>query len=154
MLSWMKDKSVTQYFQYEFEQMDDASVKNFIKESQMDEVNKHFAIVDHNDQYIGTVSLKNINQKEKQAEYAIVMCRENHGDGKAQEATLAILNYAFYELQLKRIYLNVMSDNKKAINFYRKVGFQFLDEVEEGVRINNNFYHLQWYRMLKPLAYQ
>ncbi|MDO7975846.1 GNAT family N-acetyltransferase [Oceanotoga teriensis] len=122
---------------------------SFIKSSWEDKNNVHYAITDENDNYIGTVSLKNINYIDKNAEYAIVIRKKYWGQKIALKATDKILFYGFNTLNLEKIYLNVLSNNVRAINFYKKYGFK-----KEGI-FKNHIYHfgkyvdMEWYAFFK-----
>lgn len=147
MLEWMRDDDITSCFREPFEQYTKEKVLNFIKNSFNDN-NQHFAIVDLNDNYLGTISLKNISYINKNAEYAIVMRKQAQGKGLATEATNKILQYAFKDLKLHKIYLNVLEENKKAIRLYEKVGF-----IKEGISVDHIFKdgkyrNLSWYAII------
>lgn len=152
MLEWMHDKSVTRHLQANFESFTEEKVTNFIKDAmcQNDESEHlHYAIVDEKDEYMGTISLKNINRKDKNAEYAIVTRSVAHGKGYARTATKDILAVGFDELNLEKIYLYVSVNNIGANKFYRKCGF-----VEEGVfrkhlMINDKLEDIRWFSQLK-----
>lgn len=148
MLEWMKDSEINSIFSVNFAEYTLDKVKDFIDHS-FNEENQHFAVVDENDEYQGTISLKNISSKDKNAEYAVVFRKKAQGTGLAKQATLEILKYAFEELNLEKVYLNVLEENIRARKFYEKTGFQ-----KEGVFINhkfvgNRFHNLWWYGMLK-----
>ena len=72
MLEWMHDDSVIHYMRANFAAMQIDDCMNFIEESMYEKQNVHLAITDDNDEYMGTVSLKNI-LKEKNAEFAITI---------------------------------------------------------------------------------
>ena len=123
MLTWMKDESINQVFATDFSSFSEAMVLEFIKDAEDMTKNLHLACVDDNDNYLGTVSLKNIDKKAKNAEYAISFCKEAHGTGAAFYSTKEILRLGFEELNLERIYLNVIEENLRANYFYQKIGF-------------------------------
>ena len=79
---------------------------------------------------IGQVSLYNIDWKEKRAEYGRLIIGEEdaRGRGIAKEATVLILSFAFAELGLKRVELEVLSDNERAITIYRACGFEEISD--------------------------
>jgi len=84
-------------------------------------------IIDTNE-LIGILSLKNINLINRDAELAIYIGADNaKGKGFSKEATLLILNFAFNNLGLNRIYLKVLETNHIANKLYKKCGF-----IEEG----------------------
>ena len=81
------------------------------------------------DQLIGFAALFNIEWNNQTATLAIgIGDTEHRGQGYGREALELLLNYAFNELNLHRIGLDVIADNETAIKAYRNVGF-----VEEGV---------------------
>lgn len=124
MLEWMHDEKVARNFRFDFMSMTREKALDFVTKSFTEE-NQHFAIVDESNNYLGTVSLKNISATDNNAEYAIVLRREFWGKGYAQKATTAILNYAFNTLNLHKVYLNVLDENIRANKFYKKCGFIF-----------------------------
>ena len=88
MLEWMKDKELNQYFRFESEKITLDSVKDFIASSNLCERNKHFAIVDDKDVYLGTISLKNIDMNNFNAEYAIALRKVSIGKGSNDKVCL------------------------------------------------------------------
>ena len=64
MLEWMHDDEINCNFQAPFAKADLDSVYVFIDNS-FEDNNQHFAFVNENDEYMGTVSLKNISYKNK-----------------------------------------------------------------------------------------
>ena len=147
MLEWMQDETITCNFRYPFAHMTLEKARNFIKYS-FDEENQHFAIVDDRDEYLGTVSLKHISEKDHNAEFAIVMRKKAQGTGIAERATTEILRYAFGDLGLHRVYLNVLSDNVTARKLYENCGFDLEGEFKEAIRLHDQYRNLAWYAML------
>ena len=147
MLEWMLDDQVTQYLNLKEEQKNLDSVLNYIKNSQNDANNKHLAIVDENDEYFGTVSLKNINSVDKHAEFAIVLSLKSQGKGYGKEAMKAILEEAI-SLGLHKVYLNVLQSNTIAKHFYEKCGFILKGEYEDHIYRNGQYLNLDYYERI------
>ena len=148
MLEWMHNQDIVKNFRFESSDMNEDTVKAFITTSLQNICNRHYAVTDDNDVYMGTVSLKNIDFENKNAEYAISLHMDALGKGYARFATNAILNIAFKELKLNRVYLNVLSKNIRAIKFYEKYGFIFEGEFKEHLFHKGKFENLRWYRIL------
>ncbi|PIQ83370.1 MAG: GNAT family N-acetyltransferase [Candidatus Omnitrophica bacterium CG11_big_fil_rev_8_21_14_0_20_63_9] len=84
---------------------------------------------------IGTVGLSGIDHEHRRAEYGILIGEERFRKrGYAKEATIALLNYAFGELNLWRVYLRVMPHLEEAIGLYTRIGF-----IREGLLRNELF---------------
>lgn len=149
MLEWIKDPHTRNWSQIDAEKQNMETVLNFIRTCD-DSVNViHRAIVDEEDTYLGTVSLKNIDMDVKAAEYAISMRACARGTGAAQIATKEILRYGFEKLGLERIYWYVFSDNERANGFYRKIGAFYEGEFRKAIKINGKIHNLKWYSVLR-----
>ena len=148
MLEWMHDNDINKFFLGDFNRFDESRVQKFIAESISDE-NQHYACVNDEDVYLGTISLKNIDYNAKNAEYAISFRKDAHGTGASQFATREILKYAFERLELERVYLNVINKNVRAIKFYEKMGFVYEGTFRNHVLINHELENLRWYGILK-----
>ena len=148
MLEWMHDSEINKIFSVNFGEYTHEMVSNFVKNS-FDEENQHFAVVNQEDEYQGTISLKNISYTDSNAEYAVVFRKSAHGTGLAFQATEELLNYAFNELKLERVYLNVLEGNVRARKFYEKVGFTQEGMFKKHKYIQNQFQNLCWYGILK-----
>ena len=95
----------------------------------------NFVIADKESlRYLGQCNLLMVDQLSRNAEMAIVLPSENHGKGYGPEAIRLLLDFAFNHANLHKVYLEVWSDNAKAIKAYEKVGFR-----KEGVRREAGF---------------
>lgn len=76
------------------------------------------------EQTVGIVSLINIDYKNRSAECVIdIGVKDVWGKGIGTAAISLILEYAFNELNLNRLYLQVFSFNERAIKLYEKMRF-------------------------------
>ncbi|MEF9990270.1 MAG: GNAT family protein [Christensenellaceae bacterium] len=149
MLEWMHDADIGGQFKKNMTCISKKDVEAFICNSKETKNDVHFAVIDENDEYLGTISLKNINTEDKNAEYAISMRKKAMGTGAAKFATEQIIEYGFYKLGLERIYLNVLSDNKRAVRFYEKFGFCYEGEFKKHIMIDKELKDLKWFAVLK-----
>lgn len=148
-LEWMKDPEINSYFRFNPDLINRETVAEFIEKSQVDEINKHYAVVTENDEYLGTISLKNIDYQNSNAEYAVSFRSAAIGKGVSRIATDTLLYIAFFELALHKVYLNVISDNIRAIKFYEKYGFKYEGEFVEYLNIRGEYKNLKWYGILR-----
>lgn len=148
MLEWMHDKYVIENMRIDFLKRNLADCENFIVNSWKMVNDLHLAIVDNNDIYMGTVSLKHIT--ENSAEFAIIIRSSAMGKGISKEAMEKMINIGLEKMNLQQIYWCVSPENKRAIKFYDKNGY---DRVETSELINYNFSSYSedylWYQKIK-----
>lgn len=147
MLEWMTDPEISSCFRYDASKITLASCQKFIKAANDNPNCRHFAIANSRDEYLGTVSLKNIDFAEGSAEFAIGTRKNVHGIGT--DATILALKVAFEELKLKKVYLNVYSENTRAQKCYLKVGFQFVKKEENAFEKDGVSKDLNWYEITR-----
>jgi len=145
MLAWMHDKSVVEHMGTDFSKKSYSDCVNFIVKSQNDKFNLHMAVVDDNDVYMGTVSLKNIELDEKRAEFAITVSKEVMGKGYSIYAMREIINIAFTTLGLEEVYWYVAQNNQRAVRFYDKHKFERIS-TPKWAEPNDLYY---WYHVRK-----
>ncbi|MBR4659237.1 MAG: GNAT family N-acetyltransferase [Clostridia bacterium] len=147
MLEWMADPEITCFFRFDASSVSLETCEEYIERAAKAENAAHFAIVDANDEYLGTISLKDVDRERGCAEYAISTRKRAHGTGAAMQATKMLLEYAFDTLGLEKVYLNVLADNGRANAFYRKAGFRFVREEAGAVEIRGEMKTLNWYEI-------
>ena len=135
-LEWMRDEEVVSNFQVPFRDKTYEDILEFVRNGS-NKFNVHKAIVNEFDEYLGTISLKNIDYSEFSAEYAIVIRKAFWGKGVGRFATQEILNLAS-ELGLKKVYLTVLESNIKAQKLYERFGFSRNSRKDEIININGN----------------
>lgn len=149
MLEWMHDENISSQFRFDSMAQTMETVEAFITRSEDFAKEKHFAIVDETDEYMGTISLKNIDEADGTAEYAIVLRAGAQGRGLAAKATRALLDKAFVEFGLSKVYLNVLSQNIRAVRFYESFGFKPEGEFKRHIVISGQSRDLKWYAIFR-----
>lgn len=147
MLAWMHDEGVVGKLRGDFASKTIEDCRAFI-ESSISKENIHLAIVSDTDEYMGTVSLKNITQDS--AEFAITVRAEAMGRGYAWFGMESILDKAFDELGLECVYWCVSRENERAIRFYDKHIFHEVIDVPKAILEKYaGIENLKWYSVLK-----
>ena len=148
MLEWMHDDSVVHDLRTNFAVKTLEDCISFIKMAQDTNENLHLAIVDENDTYMGTVSLKHITQTS--AEFGITVRKCAMGKGFSKFAMQNIIETGFKQLGLQKIYWCVAPENHRAVRFYDKNKFDRCLAPAEA----QNFYsageinHYLWYEVV------
>lgn len=133
MLEWMHDGSVTRYLCTDFAAKTLDDCRTFIRESRDMREHMHLAVADDDDVYMGTVSLKHIDRERGSAEFAVSMRSCARGRGFSVYGMKELLRIAIEEQGLKDIYWCVTEDNRRAVSFYDKNGYERTGDVPEYI---------------------
>ncbi len=121
MLEWMHDPSVVKDLKANFAAKTIEDCERFIEASLHQEENKNLAIVDDDDIYMGTVSLKHITADN--AEFAITVRKAAMGKGYSRYAMHEIIRIGLEDMGLEYVYWCVSPVNERAVHFYDKNGY-------------------------------
>jgi len=85
---------------------------------------------------IGTISLYNIDYTSSKAEFGRLLIgdTDSRGRGIAHKATKELCKFGFECLGLDNIFLEVFSDNQKAIGIYEKANFKVISDYNRNDR--------------------
>ena len=146
MLEWMHDPDVVKDLRANFASKTIEDCQSFIIESQKDKDNVHYAIVSNKDEYMGTVSLKDIDRKTKSAEFGIVVRKAAMGAGYSWYGMSHIFKIAFEKLGLDFVYWCVSEKNERACRFYDKHHFPLLKDVPDfALKRYQGIPDMRWY---------
>lgn len=108
------------------------------------------SIVDEEDIIMGLVSLTDINAINQSAVLHIMIGdAENQNKGIGSFAISEMVHHAFDNLNIRRIELSVLAENKRAQHAYEKNGFIYEGTKREAVYKNGRFVDLLFYAVLK-----
>lgn len=134
MLEWMHDDNVVAQLGTNFKEKKLEDCIRFIEGSSDESHDLHLAIVDDEDTYMGTVSLKHIDRENQTAEFAITVRSAAMGKGYSGYAMSEILRIGINELKLQNIYWCVSKENARAVRFYDKNGYERVEDVPAGIK--------------------
>ena len=147
MLAWMHDEGVVGKLRGNFASKTIEDCEAFIENS-ISDTDLHMAIASDEDEYMGTVSLKNI--EDGTSEFAITVRAESMGRGYSWFGMKSILEKAFDELGLESVYWCVSRNNERAIRFYDKHNFREIVDIPRKVLDRyDGIDNLKWYSVLK-----
>lgn len=112
---------------------------------------------------IGFISLKNVNTRFKSASFGISIGADYTEKGYGRDAMETMIDY-YRKLGIKKFYLRVHTDNVRALNLYKSLGFEkiftwyttlpkeILPFVERKDRINILGINLYRYYLMKKVV--
>jgi len=107
--------------------------------SQESDTLREFILMEKN-QRLGFLGLYNINYRHRHAEFAIMIHPSHQGKGYAEKASRLLIEYSFNQLNLHKLYLDVVKHNEKAIHIYQKIGFETEGELKQQYFIDGQYY--------------
>ncbi len=126
----MRNHSQIKKWMYNQDSISEEDHFEFIKNLEIDMGRRYF-LVKQKDNIIGSINFSKINF-EKSVELGIYTNPFLQLKGAGGLLESAASQYAFIELNVKKIKLEVFSDNERAIHFYNKCGFKLIDTKKEN----------------------
>lgn len=122
---WFNDPEITRYLST-YRPMNFAEHEGRIEKLADSKDDVVLGIVERSDdQLIGLVGLHGFNDKNRRAMLGIVIGEKSlWGKGRGAEATRLMVAVAFDTLNLNRVWLDVYTDNVRAVRCYEKLGFK------------------------------
>ncbi len=91
--------------------------------------NIYFAIEENtSNKFVGYLSLQKINYINRNGNFGVILLKKFRGKGYSVEAMKLFFTYVFNQINLRKIKLEVLKENEKAIKIYQDLGFN-----EEGI---------------------
>ena len=100
-------------------------------------------------EHVGNVGLNGIDNILRSCSLGIIISSQFKGNGYGFEGMVLVLNHAFNNLNLHRIYLGVVEWNFPAIKLYEKLGFQHEGTQRDAFWSKGSFHKLRMYSILK-----
>lgn len=90
--------------------------------------------------FAGYVTLKDINWINRNCNFGIIILPQFQNKGYGKEATILAVDYAFLQLNLLKVQLEVIANNEKAISLYKKIGFTLEGTLQKQFYMNGTFH--------------
>jgi RimJ/RimL family protein N-acetyltransferase len=155
---WWNDNNLMEHATHCFGtlQSKEAIRINILKEiesSQMFPEKKRFIICEkETKEPIGEINYSGWDPRNQKCEFGIKICEvKEQGKGYGQDALTYFIDFLFRFLNLNKIELTTMIDNKKAQNLYKKLGFKEIGIIRDGYfdsRVGE-FQHVVYMDLLK-----
>lgn len=103
-----------------------------------------------NGQIIGLINLDDVNGADRHAEIGIALTSDDRrGQGYAAEALRLMIDFAFLELDLHRLWARIIEGNNASIRLFKQVGFFEEGRFTEHVRKNGQWKNMLIYGLLQ-----
>lgn len=120
--NWRNDPKISQYMEYRDYITPEMQAKWFAK---VDNENNYYFIIAYKGLEIGLTNVKDIDYAEKTGEGGIFIYEDTFLNSDIPFRVIFALNdFCFDELHLEKMIAHIMSDNKRAIDFNRVLGYK------------------------------
>ena len=142
MMKWINDQEVTHYLSNFLYPISQADEEEFLERMMRHkDTEKDLVIETKAGSYLGQISLRKIDRKNKDAELGIVIGHKDYWDkGYGTDAIKTLLRYAFGQLNLSKVYLQVFEYNQRGIHCYKKCGFKEEDRLKKEQFYDGKYY--------------
>lgn len=139
-LSWLNDKKINKFLEVRFDPPKKIKdLKTFIEFHKNSKSSLLFGIF-HNNNFIGTIKLSDINENHKFAYVGIMIGNLNyHGLGYGKEAIVLVSDFAINNLKLETLYAGCYDANQSSFNTFLKSGFIKVAEIKDYWILDNKY---------------
>lgn len=144
-IRWINDSRNNQFLHYDLPLQYDKTVSWF--RNNVNRTDRYDAVIECEGIAVGLIGLLKI--KDYQAEYYVALGeKEYEGKGIAKKATYLLLDYAFLELGLCKVYLYTEVENVKGQMLFERCGFvqtglQYNSAVNKGRLVDRYVYEIK-----------
>ena len=108
--------------------------------------------IEHNlsKKVIGSISIWNLKQEDVSGELGYGIIPDFQGQGFMKESLLSVIDYAFEEMKLNKLFAYTEEENENSIKLLEKSGFAEINRVDEPNKDNTRLYRMVVYRLERP----
>lgn len=149
-VSWFNDPHINQYLVSDFP-VSLAKTEAWFQKTLFDQSKAHFSICcNETNDLIGMTGLLQINRKNSHAQMYITIGNDKfRGMRLPDEIIPTLLEYAFFELNLNKVYLWTIPANERGRKVYERNGFIKEAEMSDHMYCRGQFQTLIQHRVLK-----
>lgn len=148
---WLNDPEVTNFIGFHLP-LSEMQEKRWIDEQVCKQNSTEVLfVIEHNDQSksIGFCCINKINYKDRNAELTIIIGESSFwGQNLGTEIGNLLINYAFGQLNLNRLYTGVYNFNKRSLKSIVKLGFKKEGRQRQAVFKNGSYHDIILFGLL------
>jgi diamine N-acetyltransferase len=116
-------------------------IDEWIDKRLSDEYGVFFVIADSKTNTpVGYIQLLRMDFIHQRGDLGICIDKHHHGKGYAKDALLLLESYVRNLFNIRKIVLQVLNENLRAIRFYEKMGYRNVGTLQEHFYLNNEFH--------------
>lgn len=145
-MTWVNDRDVMQYFAQRQERITEDEEKKYLDSLIASKSDRAFSIFtgDGHDEgaYVGQCSVNQIYWPARNGRVFLVVRKAMQGKGFGSKALTALVERAFEEMNLHKLWLIVRRDNRSAQAMYLRAGFEFEGMLRDEYCVQGRFFDM------------
>lgn len=142
-MSWINDPEVTFYFANLSGEITREQEEAYLRVLLTSQTDKIFSIFE-NDEYVGQIGISKIYWPARNGRIGLMLKREAWGRGLSQVAIRLLIDKAFGDLNLHKLWVIIRADNEKGLYLWKKMGF-----TPEGILRDEYFVKGKFHNMVR-----
>ena len=119
----------------------ESKIDEWVKKKLSDENGVFFVIADvTSNKAIGYLQLTNMDFIHQRGDLGICINKQHQGQGYAKDALELLEGYAKNLFNIRKIVLQVLNENHRAIRFYEKMAYRSVGILQEHFYLNDKFH--------------
>ncbi len=136
---WRNDPKISRYMEYREEITPEMQEQWFEK---INNDNNLYYIIEADGKEIGLTNIRDIDYEKSIGELGIFIWDDDFLNTSYNfQVAICFLDFCFEELKLKKLFIHVLKDNKRAIKYNKMLGYVLSDNQED---VNNQEYTLTY----------
>lgn len=155
-MTWVNDHDVMQYFAQRQERIEEEEEKKYLDKLIHSSTDRAYSIFegdsDDATSYVGQCSVNQIYWPARNGRVFLVVRKEKQHGGRGAAALQALIERAFGELDLHKLWLIVRRDNRRAQAMYLRAGFEFEGTLRDEYCVAGQFFDMVRMGILRSRA--
>jgi RimJ/RimL family protein N-acetyltransferase len=148
-MTWVNDREVMQYFANHQRAIAEEEERAYLETLLASKNDRAYSIF-VGDDYVGQCSVNQIYWPAKNGRLFIVIKKDAQGRGYGPTAVRRLIDLAFGEVGLIKLWLIVRRDNRDAQAMYLKLGFDFEGVLKAEYCVGGKYYDMVRMSILRP----
>lgn len=140
-MSWVNDREVMQYFALRQTQITEDEERRYLEQILASKNDRLFSVFD-GDAYVGQCSVNQIYWPARNGRVFLVVQKSMQHGGRGAEMLRLLIDRAFSDLDLHKLWLIVRRSNLKAQAMYLRAGFEFEGVLRDEYCVNGQYYDM------------
>jgi len=140
-MTWVNDRDVVQYFANRQTPITEDEERAYLETLVASKVDRAYSIY-FASEYVGQCSINQIYWPAKNGRVFIAIGKKHQGRGVGPSALEQLIDRAWHELDLHKLWLIVRKDNRSAQAMYLKLGFDFEGVLADEYCVNGRYFDM------------